>query len=313
MRWGEISIEVKCNAAEEVASIASDYAPAGVAVLDPSLIDEAKRAGGLSELELGSMKREGNAIVCFFAPDDEAELAALLSEMRKRLDKEINCSSTGQDVISINVRMVDEAEWTGWKQSFKPFRLGSKLLVSPTWENPDALPEDLVIRLDPGQAFGTGQHATTAGCAHMLEKYIKGGERVLDVGTGTGILAIASAMLGAGVVVAIDIDQVAVKCASDNVSVNKVADKVKVVKGDLLKGQAGPFDVIVANILAGPVIDMTGPAAALLSPGGIFITSGYIQKTEPDVKSALERSGLEIADRAQEGDWVCLVGRKPGK
>ncbi len=173
MRWAEISIEVKCNAAEEVASIASDYAPAGVAVLDPALIDEAKRDGGLSDLELGGLKREGNAIVRFFAPDDEAELAALLSEMRKRLDKEVNCSSTGRDVISINVRMVDEAEWSGWKQSFKPFRLGSKLLVSPTWEKPDALPEDLVIRIDPGQAFGTGQHATTAGCAHMLKSTSK--------------------------------------------------------------------------------------------------------------------------------------------
>lgn len=311
MRWAEISIEVNCKATEEVASVAMDYARGGVAILDPGMAREPGGEVPLDELELAGIPTKGPTIVKFYVDDDELELTNILSEIRKRLDKEINRLPECQEVLSISVRMADEKEWSSWKQTFKPFRLGTRMVVTPTWETPDALLEDIVIKIDPGQAFGTGQHATTANCAFMLERYIEGGERVLDVGTGTGILSIAAALLGAGEVTAVDIDSTAVKCAQDNVSLNGVQDRVKVVKGDMLKGIEGPFDLIVANILADPVIGMTALAFDLLVPGGYFITAGYVEKGERDVRRALTDAGFEIADRIQDQDWVSLVARRP--
>lgn len=311
MRWAEISIEVKCGAVEEVASIASDYASGGVAVMDPRLVKEACASAGLTEFELGGLNPEGPATVRFYVDEEEAELAGTLSEIRGRLDREVNCASAEKNVLSLSVRMADDREWSSWKQSFKPFRLGTRMLVTPTWEEPDALPEDIVIRIDPGQAFGTGQHATTASCAFMLERYIEGGERVLDVGTGTGILAIASVLLGADEATGVDIDSTAVKCAAENAAANRVSDRVKIVKGDMLKGMEGPYGIIVANILADPVIEIAPTAFRLLCSGGYYITAGYVLKSEEDVSKALTCAGFEIADRIQDGDWVSLAARKP--
>lgn len=311
MRWAEISIEVKCGAAEEVASIASDYAKGGVAVIDPQLVKEACGNDGLTDFELSGLKSDGPATIRFYVDEEETELARILSEIRGRLDREVNCASAEKNVLSLSVRMADDKEWSSWKQSFKPFRLGTRMLVTPTWEEPDALPEDIVIRIDPGQAFGTGQHTTTASCAFMLERYIEGGERVLDVGTGTGILAIASVLLGAEEATGVDIDSTAVRCAAENAAANGVSDRVKIVKGDMLKGMDGPYRVIVANILADPVMEIAPTAFRLLCGGGYYITAGYVQKSEADVKKALECAGFEIADRIQDGDWVSLAARKP--
>lgn len=153
MRWAEISIEVSCGAAEAAATIASDYSPAGVAVLGPMLVQESALDNGLSDVELAGIEIKSDAVVRFYAPDDEKELASMLSEMRKRLENEVNCSCQGKGVIGISVRMADESEWSGWKQNFKPFRLGSRIVVSPTWEDAHPLPGDIVIKIDPGQAF----------------------------------------------------------------------------------------------------------------------------------------------------------------
>ncbi|HNV34519.1 MAG TPA: 50S ribosomal protein L11 methyltransferase [Bacillota bacterium] len=313
MRWAEISIDVNCKATEAVASIALEYARGGVAIIDPDLAKDPGGEVALSELELAGIPSEGPAVVRFYVDDDEKELTGILSEIRRRLDEEVNRIPGCREVLGISVRMADEKEWSSWKQTFKPFRLGTRMVVTPTWEAPDALPEDIVIRIDPGQAFGTGQHATTANCAFMLESYIEGGERVLDVGTGTGILSIAAALLGAGDVTAVDIDSTAVKCAQENVALNKVQDKVKVIRGDMLKGIEGPFDIVVANILAEPVMSMSASVFGLLVPGGHFISAGYVEKSEAGVRDSLTGAGFEIADRVQDHDWVCLVARRPVK
>lgn len=313
MRWAEISIEVNCGATEEAASIASDYAAGGVAIFDPSLKAEAAEGLGLSELELEGLDATGPAIIKFYVGDDEQELTAMLSEIRKRLDSLSGCRLKGTNVLSLSVRMADEKEWSSWKQAFKPFRLGARLVVTPSWEASQAEEGDVIIRIDPGQAFGTGQHETTAGCAALLEKYIKGGESVLDVGTGTGILAIAAAKLGAKSVTAVDIDPVAVRCAAENVAANGVTDSVKVVKGDLLAGMSGPYDVVIANILAGPVIEISAPAADILKNGGVFISSGYVAKSEKEVQDALCLAGLAVSDRIVQEDWICLAAVKQDK
>ena len=313
MRWAEISIETRCGATEQVASIASDYAPSGVAIIDPEVTEEAGRSQGLSELELSAVLGDGAAIVRFYASDSETELAAMLSELRQRLASEVSCSDGGGDVVSISVRMADDSEWSGWKQAFKPFRLTERIVVSPDGKAEGTGDGGIVITIDPGQAFGTGQHPTTAGCAALLELAIKGGERVLDIGTGTGILAIAAAKLGASEVLAIDIDPVAVRCSNENITRNSVAAVVTSQKGDLLIGVDGTFDVILANILAGPVIEISAQAAGLLREGGTIITSGYVLKSEDEVIKAMNSAGLEIVERFQEHDWVAMAAaRKSG-
>lgn len=313
MRWAEISIETRCGATEQVASIASDYAPSGVAIIDPEVTEEAGRLQGLSELELSSVTGDAASIVRFYASDGEPELAAMLSELRARLATETGCSGQGGDVLSISVRMADESEWSGWKQAFKPFRLTGRIVVSPDGKAQDAGGGDILITIDPGQAFGTGQHPTTAGCAALLESVLKGGERVLDIGTGTGILAIAAAKLGASEVLAIDIDPIAVRCSNENIARNGVAEVVTSLKGDLLKEVDGTFDIILANILAGPVIEISAQAAGLLNEGGVIITSGYVLKSEGEVASAMKDAGLVIVERFQEHDWVAMAAsRKSG-
>ncbi len=313
MRWAEISIETRCGATEQVASIASDYAPSGVAIIDPEVTEEAGRLQGLSELELSAVSGSDASIVRFYASDGEAELAAMLSELRQRLATEANCSEEGSDVLSISVRMADDSEWSGWKQAFKPFRLTGRIVVTPNGNVEGSAGDDITISIDPGQAFGTGQHPTTAGCAALLESVIKGGERVLDIGTGTGILAIAAAKLGASEVIAIDIDPIAVRCSNENIARNGVAEVVTSLKGDLLKGVDGSFDIILANILAGPVIEISAKAACLLKEGGVIITSGYVLKSEGEVVRAMIGAGLEIIERFQEHDWVALAAsRKSG-
>lgn len=310
MRWAEISIQTRCGATEQVASIASDYAPSGVAIIDPEVTEEAGRLQGLSELELSAVLGKGEATVRFYASDEEAELAAMLSELRQRLASEISCADGASDVVSISVRMADDSEWSGWKQAFKPFRLTNRILVSPDGKAEGAGDGDIVITIDPGQAFGTGQHPTTAGCAALLESVIRGGERVLDIGTGTGILAIAAAKLGASEVLAIDIDPIAVRCSNENIERNGVAEVVTSLKGDLLKGVDGTFDVILANILAGPVIEIASQAAGLLREGGSMITSGYVMKSEAEVVKAMRGAGLEVFKRFQEHDWVAMAAAR---
>ena len=313
MRWAEISIETRCGATEQVASIASDYSPSGVAIIDPEVTEEAGRLQGLSELELSGVSGDEVAIVRFYASDDEAGLASMLSELRQRLATEVSCCEGSSDVVSISVRMADESEWSGWKQAFKPFRLTGRIVVSPDGKVDGESDGCIVITIDPGQAFGTGQHPTTAGCAALLESAVKGGERVLDIGTGTGILAIAAAKLGATEVLAIDIDPIAVRCSNENIARNGVAEIVTSLKGDLLKGVDGKFDIILANILAGPVIEISAQAAELLKEGGVIITSGYVQKSEEEVVKAMSSAGLDIVDRFQEQDWVAIAAaRKSG-
>jgi ribosomal protein L11 methyltransferase len=207
-------------------------------------------------------------------------------------------------------RAVQEEDWANaWKEHYKPLRIGRHLVVCPAWETVDRRPGDILLRMDPGMAFGTGLHPTTRMCLEVLETRTLSGMDVLDMGTGSGILAIAAARLGARSVLALDTDQVAVESAGENCALNDVAESVVVRRGSL--ADLEPFhqwDLILANILAPVLIEMLRDGvAAHLRPGGAMVLSGIIEDQTSEVEAALESQGLVLLERLQINDWVALL------
>ena len=206
---------------------------------------------------------------------------------------------------------VAEVDWVeAWKERLDVLRVGRRIVVRPSWRDYVPQPEDVVVQLDPGMAFGTGLHPTTQMCLVTLEDLTRSGAAVLDLGTGSGILAIAAAKLGAGRVLAVDNDPVAVKAARSNVIANGVRGTVSVVNGSL-DGVAGSYDLVVVNILARVIIEMIREGLATrMVPGGRLIATGIVDDQEPDVVAVMEQTGLILDERRQTGDWVCLVAKR---
>ncbi len=206
---------------------------------------------------------------------------------------------------------VNEEDWAdSWKQYYKPLRIGSRVVVVPQWEHYEAAQEDIIVRMDPGMAFGTGTHETTRLVMELLEKYTAPGATVLDVGCGSGILAICAAKLGAGQCRAYDIDPTAVKVARDNICVNGVSELVSCDQSDLLasvEGLDGGYDIVCANIVADIIIRMAPQVADFMKPGGVLLASGIITPRAEDVISALEAGGLHVIERREDNDWCALA------
>jgi ribosomal protein L11 methyltransferase len=222
------------------------------------------------------------------------------------------------------IRVVREEDWAhAWKQFYKPMRIGRRVVLKPSWEHFTANPDDLVVELDPGMAFGTGLHPSTRLCVTALEDYVRPGDQVLDLGTGSGVLAIVAAKLGAASVVATDIDPIAVKVAAENVAINGLAlapaGPIDVRKESVPSGMSGRFQVIVANILAEVLVGLfegrydNVPLAEPLAPGGYLILAGIIEEKEDRVAVAAVQQGLKLVDRRHETDWVALTVRRPSE
>jgi ribosomal protein L11 methyltransferase len=209
----------------------------------------------------------------------------------------------------LTIRFVAEEDWANaWKQFFKPQRIGERFVVKPTWEEWTPAPNDVVIQIDPGMAFGTGLHATTRLCLRALEEQVRPGMTVADVGTGSGILAVGAALLGAGRVDAVDNDPVAVRVAQENVDVNAVGDRVTVAEASA--PPAGAFDIVVANILADVILGMASALFAATVPSGLLITSGIIEHRAEDVRRGLSAMGFTIEQTATDGEWVAVLARR---
>ncbi len=209
----------------------------------------------------------------------------------------------------ITIRFVAEEDWAdAWKQYFKPQRIGDRFVVKPTWEPFSPAPDDLVIEIDPGMAFGTGLHATTRLCLRALEKRVTPDMTAADVGTGSGILAVGAALLGASYVEATDIDPLAVRIARENVAVNRMEDRVSVEEAS--SPPEGPFQLIVANILADVILAMTSDLYDALMPEGILIASGIIENRAEDVRRGLEFADFKILQTDSDGEWVAITARR---
>ena len=237
---------------------------------------------------------------------DEDALNRIMSSLQEQLSL-LKTQNEGLGTLALSLQGVKEEDWAeNWKQYYKPFRLGEHMVVKPTWESWDMQECDLMIEIDPGMAFGTGTHETTAMCVGLIEKYYQGGA-LLDVGTGSGILAIAAARLGAKGIVAVDIDPDAVRVARENVAHNGLTGAIDVREGDLLQGLSQRFQFAVANILAPVICMLAAPLKAHLLPGGRFVCSGIIAEAEGDVNDALLAAGYQIDEIQHKGDWVAFA------
>jgi len=235
-------------------------------------------------------------------------------ERRKRFEERIGAlRPAGGWEYRIAYDALDEEDWAeSWKAHFHPVRIDERIVVKPTWEDFAAGPEELVIEIDPGMAFGTGTHPTTALCIRMIHRWMAPGIRFLDIGTGSGILMIAAAKLGAAELTGVDSDPVAVSVAGENLRLNGMApDRFALVTGNLVDAITGNYDLISANILSETIRELVPHIGPRLVDGGIFIASGIITEKAPMVLDTLRQYGFEILETAMEDDWVAIVAKKP--
>ncbi|NPV72813.1 MAG: 50S ribosomal protein L11 methyltransferase [Pelotomaculum sp.] len=305
MEWLEITVRTPPEGVELVADIFQEIGTGGVVIEDPAVIF--KYAGATCPEEWAvpeSATADGLPRVKGYLPADGTQ-SKRLEELAAALARLLPGPAS-----AVSTRTVSEEDWANaWKKYYKPVRAGRRLVVKPSWEDYRAEEGDLVIEMDPGMAFGSGTHATTCLCLRLLEKYVRPGGTVYDVGTGSGVLAVAAARLGAGRVVAVDIDPLACRVAAGNAERNGVAGKVQVVQGNLLEKVEGRADLVVANIIADVIAAFAPEAAGALAPGGVLIASGIIEEKAGLVVCALEAAGLAVCERDEEGRWVALAAR----
>jgi ribosomal protein L11 methyltransferase len=259
-----------------------------------------------SEVEAGAY---GVTITLYFADDEEGQ--SRLAEAEKLL--------SGMPGVSFRTEVTgDDSEWLyKWQEHFKPSKVGERIVVKPGWEDYEAAEGELVIEMDPGMAFGSGLHETTSMCIKALEKDLGGAYdpsrypiKVLDVGTGTGILAMAAVLLGADEALGIDIDDEAVRVANENIAKNGLEGRISIKRGNLMDGIDYDPDIIVANLMADLVVMLSPAAAAQLRPGGLYITSGILDIKEEIVKKAIEDAGFDIIEVLADGEWRAIAASR---
>ncbi|WP_338777217.1 50S ribosomal protein L11 methyltransferase [Metabacillus sp. FJAT-52054] len=311
MKWSEISIHTTQEAVEPISNILHEAGASGVVIEDQmDLLKERESVyGEIYHLDPLDYPAEG-VIIKAYLP-----MNSFLAETVEGITNSIEgLSQYGINLGSkqLKTNEVNEEDWaTAWKKYYHPVKISEKFTIVPTWEEYEPVHSDeLIIELDPGMAFGTGTHPTTVLCIQALERTVKKGDKVIDIGTGSGVLSIASALLGAEAVRAMDLDPVAVESARQNTVLNKVNGKVEVFQNDLLSGISEQADVIVANILAEVILKFTDEAYNLVKEGGWFITSGIILNKKNDVRDALIKAGFEISETVVMEDWVAFIARK---
>ena len=317
MRWLEVHIDTNHFGLEEVQALLSGADVDNVMIEDEEDFRDflANNRDYWDYVDEDLERRmEGRSRITFYLEAGEAGFAKL-GEVRLRLE---TLKRDRQDLGSLLMTLADveDADWeNNWKQYYKPMEIGERLLVIPQWEEAD--PGDRVpLYLDPGLTFGTGAHATTRLCLTALEKLVHGGERVLDLGCGSGILSVAALRLGAGSALAVDIDDKCRAAARENAGLNGIGpDRLEVLVGNLLTDEAvaekigGEWDLVLANIVADVIIALAPRVRGLLKPGGTFLCSGIIEGRAGEVEAALAANRLELQDRREDGGWYAFTCR----
>lgn len=305
MKYQEVAVHTPLWGVELISMIFTELGSGGVAIDDPALFYKYAESGKWDYwIAPAKTDPEQMPVVKGYFPADSA--AEKIEQLREKIGK-LDLA----DEVKIYIREVQEEDWaTAWQAYYKPIKVGKRFLVKPTWENAVSETKRIVLELDPGMAFGCGNHPTTTMCLELMEDLISGGEEVCDVGTGTGILAIAAAKLGAAKVFAVDLDEVAVKTAKNNARLNGVDDKLNVVHGNLLDCYQGTPDLITANIIADVIIDLAPDAQRLLKQGGRFIASGIIKDRAEEVLSVLRANNFALKDTREQGEWVAYLLQK---
>lgn len=305
MKYIEYTVLTTTEASDAVAYILEQEGAVGIAIIDPndfSMLNKDKF--GWDYIDSTFLKTLGT----------DVKVKGYFYNYSDKIESKIkNLSGFGLDIGKgqVIINQVNEENWANaWKRYFKPFKVGKRIIVKPTWEEYKRIENDIIVEIDPGMAFGTGSHETTSMCLELLEKYIKAKDTVIDIGCGTGILGITAAKLGAETVTCIDFDENACKVAADNTLLNKMENKVRVLKGNLLGGIMIKADLIIANIIADVIIDLSDKAYRLINPGGLFISSGIIADRKKDVINQLKSNKYKIKEVMETREWCAIVGEK---
>lgn len=309
LKWAEVSIQTTHEATDVVAEIYHDIGAQGVVIEDPELLNSYIDSGMWDFSDIERAEQTDIVTIKAYLPADEDLDERLRSfELRIREFQEREGDDMEKGSCRITWKPVQDEDWAdNWKQYFHPEKVGGMIVIKPTWEDYTASPDDIVVELDPGSAFGTGTHPTTAMCIRELEKLVRGGMRVFDVGTGSGVLAITAAKLGAGEVVAMDYDKTSVGIAAENIAQNGVASLVKTGVSDKLHSFEGKADLIVANIIADIVIDLLAEVDEHLARGGHLLASGIISERLADVTEACQMHHLTVDKVTEEKGWVAMT------
>ncbi len=303
--WTQIKIDCGVCDLDGVCAIAG-MVDNGLMIEDYSDVRQGMNAvyGELIGEEILAKDPEKASVSVFLSEDRSVPEA--MAFLRERI-------SAAGITASIGAVGVKESDWADvWKQYYKPVHIGKRIVIVPAWEEYTPVEDEVTVSMDPGMAFGTGTHETTRLCSVLLEKYLKPTDRVLDVGTGSGILAIIAAKLGARDIEALDIDANAVQAAKRNCEANGVG-YIDCRVSDLISEAHGQYGLICANIVADIILRMSGEVSRYMEPGALLIVSGIIERQAEETLSALESRGLELCERLEENDWNAFVLRKPLK
>ena len=296
MKWVELSVEAPSEYVEPLSQVFTRYGQGGVAV--------EQRAEDLADEGRPVTDADMVLIRTYFPLDGKAE------ERRGYIDLAVRLIAHTWPALSLQEKVVEEEEWEhAWKEHFQVLHIGKRVVVVPSWRDYEPKEAEVVVKLDPGMAFGTGQHPTTRTCLALLEGMVKPGMDVLDVGCGSGILSIIAAKLGAGTVLGLDNDPLAGKVAQSNVFENGVATKVGIVEGSLPSPgiKRDSYDIVVANISAKVISDLAGELGSVVRGRGRLIVSGFLADDEGAVAQRLSEAGCVVEVRHTHGDWVSLV------
>ena len=307
MKWTEINIKTTEEAADAISEMLTDMGAGGTVIEDPNEIRrQIESLGSLDYADqefLDSLGTDVTVKAYFGQETAPEELSANVSEKLKFISQFLD---VGKGRVSCS--KVDDEDWaTAWKKYYKPFRMSDHVVVKPSWEEYEGKQGEIIVEIDPGMAFGTGTHETTRLCSQLLEKYVKQGDTVIDVGCGTGILSVIAVKLGASHADAVDIDDTAARVAGENCRMNGVAGRIGVRKGVLADLEPQKADIIVANIIADVIISISPIVPSYLRNGGILITSGIIKERKDDVIKTYTGKGFGVVNMLEMGEWVAIV------
>jgi ribosomal protein L11 methyltransferase len=310
LKWIEVFVKTTSEFEEEVTNILYEANIQGIIIEDfQDVLDLEKNKNDWDIIDPDLLNNYYEGIIIKGYLEEEDDVEEKIDFIKEKIHGLPRYDLDIRDT-EVEINTIEETDWNQeWKKHFKPFPVGKNFLIKPSWEEIDEDTERKIIEIDPGMAFGTGTHATTLMCLEALENYLKEDDLVYDIGTGSGILAIAAGKLGANSI-GIDIDEDSVRTAKDNVKLNKCADNVKIIKGNLLNKAMDKADIIISNIIADAIINMSGNLNKFLKDSGIFIASGILENKKEEVIQALKANKFEILETSVMDEWLCIVARK---